>query len=703
MTIKNEYNTTILSSYKIFKEINKLTDIKSLEPILFDEVSRARNNISVPDYVFKNIQEGIFSKSDNFRNMLNNSLSSLASPLYTRNNFIYVQNNKFHIWQDTINKVSPLIIISYFIYKKNLSEEYIEKFQYSSLPSIYNKKLNNILKKNEIIDTHIHLNGTTEADIIWQDILQTPQAFIKDVDEGLLKDEVKEQYLALDMELGTAGISKMIYDTIKIRNDFDAYASHSIRSEIKFLISIFKKINLDKKCSDTMKLWEYILVYNFIYQLLVQQNKQVGFDQFQKITFNNIRENVERASYKERYKQVKSIYGDNVIIEGRFAPKDTPEKMIKLLDNILHNNENIHLIAHFIKAKDKQSSDEINTYRDMPLRLDLDKRSRLLITLMNKTPKYKKHIKAVDGAANELHARAEVFAPSFRFLRQNNIENFTFHGGEDFIDIVSGIRYVYEIAKFLRFRNGDRIGHATALGINPKLWKERIGKGSLYIKQGEYLDNLVFIYHIAKVDKKKIKLISRLKNKIQRLCYKIYNESLDIYLLEQAWLMRKEDPKNVLKWDDGHCEEFYKYPEESINIFTKYHSNQKTIEAYNEKIKIKIDLISNKDILYLQNTIIEKLNKKNIIIETMISSNVRISFYKSYNEHHIKKWLGLTKEKNPPKPILSIATDNPGIFATNMRNELSHLYLLLLKTKMCEEDIFKIINNLLKNNVDYRF
>jgi len=41
------------------------------------------------------------------------------------------------------------------------------------------------------------------------------------------------------------------------------------------------------------------------------------------------------------------------------------------------------------------------------------------------------------------------------------------------------------------------MGHATSLGIEPKLWEERIGKeGAISIEQGEWLDNLVFAYNI---------------------------------------------------------------------------------------------------------------------------------------------------------------------------------------------------------------
>ena len=87
----------------------------------------------------------------------------------------------------------------------------------------------------------------------------------------------------------------------------------------------------------------------------------------------------------------------------------------------------------------------------------------------------------------------------------------------------------------------------------------------------------------------------------------------------------------------------------------------------------------------------------------MLTSNTRISFYNSYSEHHIKRWLGLGNAKKYPKPILVIASDDPGIFATNIRNEITHLYLVLKKSLKNEDEIFRIINLILTNNKIYSF
>lgn len=362
----------------------------------------------------------------------------------------------------------------------------------------------------------------------------------------------------------------------------------------------------------------------------------------------------------------------------------------------------LSLVCHFIKKDDKRSFDDLYSYRDMPLRKELSKVCDQLIYIINNNLEFKNTIKGFDVAGNELYARPEVFSNLFKVLRKNGYENFTFHGGEDFVELTSGIRYVYEIVEFLDFKDSNRIGHATAIGIEPKLWKQRVGS-QIVIKQGECLDNLVFVYMILNQSNNYLKSKNKILNKINELSQKVYKKELSVNTLIEAWKMRKEDPAEILGWSES-CEEFDKsYSSQAIKIFTMYHSDLSTLKAYEKFIAISTDFLSNKVLTFLQDYTIESLNHKNIVIETMISSNVNISFYKNYDEHHILRWLGVGKYKASPKPTLVLATDDPGIFATNMRNEIAHLYMMLKNKKVEEEEIFRLIEVLLRNGEVYGF
>lgn len=706
MNLLNSFCTQFLSSYTLLEYSSKENFEEKIHILLFNEMKKEYE--IVPNYVLKNVQYELKSK-ESLRELLNFSLEKLSDVLFVRDERLYAYEESFQQWQYDIKIVSPLILISYFIYQKDLSEGFIKQFEYSVLPSIYKKKLEYILTNNKIVDTHIHLNGTTEADVIWQDILKYPKKFLSEVQNSFKDELVQEQFSFLGSELDFDSFARMVYEAIKLKKELSdkitINKSNSLVGEIEFFIKIFGYINRTKSIKITKQLWRYISIYNLIHKFLVQQQNQIGFEEFQKITLNGFREYTEKE-YQKRFEQIRSIYKDDVVLEGRFAPKIDAKRLVLLLESILscksENKDSLSLVCHFIKKEDKRDFDELYSYRDMPLRKELSKVCEQLLYIVKNNLEFKNAIKGFDVAGNELYARPEVFSSLFKVLRKNGYENFTFHGGEDFVELTSGIRYVYEIAEFLDFKDSNRIGHATALGIEPKLWKKRIGK-QIIIKQGEYLDNLVFVYMILNQSNNYLKSKNKILNKINELSQKVYQKEVSITILIEAWKMRKEDPAEVLGWSES-CENFdKKYSLEAIKIFTMYHSDTDTLKAYESFITISTDFLSNKVLIFLQDYTTELLNNKNIVIETMISSNVNISFYKNYDEHHILRWLGIEKYKSSPKPTLVLATDDPGIFATNMRNEIAHLYLMLKNKKVEEEEIFRLIEVLLRNGEVYGF
>ncbi len=703
MTIENRFLTKFLSSYPLYKRLekNKEEFENKLHQSLFIEINK--DILSIPNYIIKNAQSYIKNKNS-IRGLLNYSLEKLSENIFILNNKPYIKESFFEEWQEVISRVSPLIIISYYLYKNSL-ENMKDLFTFSVLPSIYNKRLEFLLKE-KIVDTHIHLNGTTEADVVWQDVLKAPSSILKEIEDGYQKGVVQEQFEQIDVDFNLSKLNQLFSEAREIKSYFvDKLAlvqDFSLICEIEFFIKVFEYINKEKKQADIEKLYGYILIYNIFYKFLAQQNRQVGFDEFQKITLNGFREFSEKE-YLKRYEQVKSIYKDNIALEGRFAPKVDIKKGIKLIDSILRAKDNIDLTltCHFIKEEDTRKPENNYSYRDMPLRIKLENIAKQLNFMIKINPEYKKYIKGFDAASNELFARPEAFTGLFSFLRKNGFSNFTFHGGEDFIELISGLRYVYEIVDFLDFKNSNRIGHATALGIEPKLWKERVGK-NIYITKGEYFDNLIFTYYVLNKTQKFLKTQTKILNKIREYCLSIYEKDINISTLIEAWKMRKENPRILLNWEYS-CEKQKNYQKESMEIFIKYHTNKLVLKAYNDYVSVDTDFISNKVLKFIQNFMIDLLNKRNIIIESMISSNKLISFYNSYQEHHILRWLGVGKYKTSPKPTLVLASDDPGIFVTNIRNEYSHLYLMLKNKKLSEDEIFTKLEMLVRNAQIYRF
>ena len=67
--------------------------------------------------------------------------------------------------------------------------------------------------------------------------------------------------------------------------------------------------------------------------------------------------------------------------------------------------------------------------------------------------------------------------------------------GEDFVHLLGSIRRVGEAVQYLGLREGDRIGHGVALGVDVNEWAERAT--GLAIPRGERLFNLLWAWRCA--------------------------------------------------------------------------------------------------------------------------------------------------------------------------------------------------------------
>lgn len=114
--------------------------------------------------------------------------------------------------------------------------------------------------------------------------------------------------------------------------------------------------------------------------------------------------------------------------------------------------------------------------------------------------------RGLDVAGDENDLKIEYFAPVLRWLRrgflsrpglENSIPGFhlSIHAGEDYAHPVSGMRHVDETVLFCEMRDGDRLGHALALGIPPQDWVQR--QSEMILPLDEHIDNLVWLWHYA--------------------------------------------------------------------------------------------------------------------------------------------------------------------------------------------------------------
>jgi adenosine deaminase len=762
-------------------------------------------NPFIPDHLYRLSQHDTFSSIKSIGDIFIKGMEPLANEfLEIDQNRIYIKRNQQNNWQELITHVPPLLLQClvihsqvYDVHKENIKEIKLF-FETYVLPNTRHTAIVRpripqldfyIEQQQGLHDLHMHLNGALETDQVWQDYLFYPMGIYEDLKKGFRIAKVKEQFeqesrllepLAFVTLLKAAQKLRqfffdhlfsninplMRWETISSKHMFlnrimnnhsdmqggyrhpfiylitseDSYP-HLMAIEGLMYILILGEIKRTDSNFLSGTFHFYLLILGLANRLLVQQTHQKGFEQFQKHTYNEMRESSEKT-YLRRYHQMQ---GNDLsylhFLEGRFSPKESETQMIRFIDTIFKgwdkmrsdrnkspdsnrpsNNKpapELKLTAHFIKRPDKELHDLIR-HRD--LRYDLIRRGKVLAFLLKRYAKYRERVVAIDAAASEFDTPPEVFAPVFRHMRRSGVKHFTFHAGEDFYHIVGGLRAVYEAIIFCDLRTGDRIGHATATGLSPTLWGQVVGN-KIHIHQGDYLDNLTFCYHF--IVKRNISalhhLLPNITNAITNLGFKIYKTFYPVAELENAWLIREYCPLHALSNNRQNIEATPIFNEEEWHytrkkkidcaaddsdiwrIFQVYHD--KNYRHLFEKI-IRIDpfdIINASEIKILQQEILAEMSMREIVIETMPTSNVRIGFHKNFSTHQIKNWLDW-KDQGKAIPPIVLGSDDTGIFATNIYNEYANIYCTLLNDHgMHHSKIMDVIKNFDENSRIYRF
>ena len=564
-------------SYYLHKNESFAKDNLKIEDIKRHLLIKMRQmNNEIPDHFYKQIIAEKFDSTE-----CENRIDSLACLFVKgicdglgkefleigKDKRVFVKEEKFLDWQNLIEDMSPAFLIAaylvsyYEISSSDLSDsskvrkifnDYIlPNCRYTVLLSPNIKPVQDLfLQVGGFNDLHIHINGVTEMDAVWQNLFYNRDSNLNEIARNIENASFKQQLeqINLNENCDISFIKKLLDRALRIRNDLfnlcfnentsDIISSDSISSrhpfrylfpptdleeqlpnkEVRYEVLMFYVVLINIKHGNMLGylaslLHEYLLIYGFFEEILVHNKECFGFEQFQNITKNNIRDRVDECQLNK----ILQLNGnDNNFLkfaEFRFSPKSNVNNQIALIQKIDVNSKKLsdlvkdnsdkncfdyRLIAHFIKSYEKfqndykeKSSKSIKGFiRYYEVRKELDVKCDKLIATINTFGSNNKII-AVDAAASEFDTPPEVFAPVFRRLRKtHSVYHFTYHAGKDFYHILDGLRAIYEAIVFLDFQHGDRIGHASATGTDVETWADILMK-EISIPKGIYMDDLM--------------------------------------------------------------------------------------------------------------------------------------------------------------------------------------------------------------------
>lgn len=399
-------------------------------------------------------------------------------------------------------------------------------------------------------------------------------------------------------------------------------------------------------------------------------------------------------------------------------------------------------IVHFPKYKenieylDNDYKNIIFRCRHFHYRRELKNWAKEIYMLRENSQIEASRILGIDACSNELIARPEVFGQTFRFLKdhlpeydylsnyydKNKLQRIraTYHVGEDFFDIIDGLRSIDEAIEFLDLSHGDRLGHAVALGINVDEWYQK-KCNRVYLSKQDILDNVAWL--IGKIKKYDIKSGPDTIDKLVAIYNKYYSEiyiskndkyipsysdnkvsymyesdstvvPIDIY--NKSWRLRGDNPeyycensdmrKKLTLWD-RYAVNKSEYNGLVCELYYRYHyDNNVKIKGY-EKEVFRIYPFIIDAVKEVQKNMKESICNRGIGIETNPTSNVLINTFKRYDKHPILNMynLGLAntfeEENSISQLFVSINTDDQGVFDTLLENEYALMGIALEKLK----------------------
>ena len=506
-------------------------------------------------------------------------------------------------------------------------------------------------------------------------------------------------------------------------------------------------------------LYMYLVIKNEIRHEITQLNNSVGFDNFsiyedRKQIFVKGHKHYENASI---HLAIKGFFGErnpsNRYHETRITPCNSGKEIVRNIQkldsaiesDLLKKEEtrwNYKYIFHFIKLPDEQPTSECRHYK---LRQIVKKQAQAIYDYRNSLVKGKNNeyladrAVGIDAANSEIACRPEVFAQAFRYLRHHTIEHpeihrphnlgITYHVGEDFMDVVDGLRAVTEAVKFLQLRNGDRVGHGLVLGVDVDEYYEARNY-TIVMSLQMIIDNMAWLYHFVRELKEYGHILGEIRETFENCYRRVYCNSLvpsiDIYY--GSMLLRGDAPEcykvdgkvvnpggDFAEWlskslnSEESCNKARKQ-KEARKLYYQYHYDLdgKHNGAIYEEWRVTKDVIG--AIKVIQRQLLDEVEGMGLAIECNPTSNRRIGEFDRYDEHPILKFNNEGLNLYPKRAIsVSINTDDKGVFATSIEREYALIAHAVIRqfnmngNGFNNHDVYKWLNGIRHNSIVQRF
>ena len=294
-------------------------------------------------------------------------------------------------------------------------------------------------------------------------------------------------------------------------------------------------------------------------------------------------------------------------------------------------------------------------------------------------PTWRPLVIGIDAAGSELDAPPSRFAAAYSTVtnwrgqgatRDRSIPldlGKTFHVGEDFRDLLTGLCQIHLAVRTLGLSAGDRLGHALALGLDPESWYQG-RNGHSFPRLGDHLFNLLWAWN----------LLNRAGHDGAEARAAIRSRLHDAGLLELDGAA-----KEVESWieslaalhqtsEQAHVDDEDQVRQALLSRLTQPHSLSELTEVVSDESWLGA-------IRCLQTLVRVEVDRKGIFVEANPTSNLLIAGLDDFKALPLFAMHPVSSTSEHPLR-LSVSTDDPAVFRVNLREEYHALFEAALES-----------------------
>lgn len=369
---------------------------------------------------------------------------------------------------------------------------------------------------------------------------------------------------------------------------------------------------------------------------------------------------------------------------------------------------------------------------------------KALRALIEEIPLLNEYIVGLDAASQELRAEPWVYAPVYHFARNRKntvplhsktglqMQNIglTYHVGEDYHHVLTGLRHIDEVITYFGYKAGDRLGHGMALQVDLGPWIH--SHETVPVPCLDRLEDLLWLWSLCEECPEELgKYRFELEGKLMKIATQILKNTkgLDPYVLWSSYcqkfkvlepsfceMMKKSylipfaegiQTQDAFYLESqrpfcGHVREEMQIwdPEKLLltnycPIYTRHYKKPMLVSTLPEELPM---------LQAVQRHVRKKVQNMGIYVETNPTSNVSIGDISSLRDYPITQLNALPLSKADSMSILlSINSDDPLVFNTNAENELALVYHTLAHRGYGREDILNWIDKVRQYGMDSSF